>query len=93
VKSAPWANDRPFVTERVITGADFQPVVVTGGDLRDEDDSRQAWAELAKIGAKMAPTATPERQWALAFEDPKNISLATRVHKRPAATTFFPMPR
>jgi hypothetical protein len=69
------------------------PQVISGGEWRDDDDREQALKQLAAIGRRMAPTATPEKQFAVAFEDPKNVALALRVHQRPAATTSFPMPR
>jgi hypothetical protein len=75
------------------TWLDLQPQVISGGDWRDEDDREQAMKQLAEIGRRMAPTATPARQFDLAFSDPKNAALAQRAHRRPAATTFFPMPR
>jgi hypothetical protein len=73
----------PNFRPQFVGGGDFQPQVISGGDWRDEEDRRQAWDQLAKIGRQMAPTATPERQFALAFEDPKNVVLANRVHVRP----------
>jgi hypothetical protein len=93
-KSAPWANDRPYVSSRTLTPADFAPRVVTGGEWQDADDAEQAWKQLAEIGRKMAPSATPEKQFALAFEDPKNLTLALRVYRRPQAdgTGVYAMP-
>jgi hypothetical protein len=84
-KSAPFAGMVLDYMPHVVGAEAFQPQVISGGDWRDEDDRRQAWDQLARIGRQMAPTATPERQWALAFEDPKNIALALRVHRRPTA--------
>jgi hypothetical protein len=84
-KSAPFAGMVLDYMPHVVAAEAFQPQVISGGDWRDEDDRQQAWEALADIGRRMAPTATPERQWALAFEDPKNISLANRVHRRPTA--------
>jgi hypothetical protein len=65
--------------------------VISGADLRDAADADQAWDQLAELGKKMAPTATPEKQFALAFS--ANPLLAARAHRRPSPTTFFPPPR
>jgi hypothetical protein len=70
-----------------------QPTVISGADLRDADDADQAMDALREIGRRMAPTATAEKQFAVAFGDPKNAALALRAHRRPAATTFYPYPR
>jgi hypothetical protein len=92
-KSASDTNYRPIVDFRTVTPADFQPQVISGGAWRDEADSEQAMKQLAEIGRKMAPTATPAKQFDVAISDPKNAELAQRAHQRPVATTFFPMPR
>ena len=68
------------------------PTVISGGDLRDANDVAQAMDQLREIGRRMAPTATAEKQFAVAFSDPKNVALALRVHQRPSATTSFPFP-
>jgi hypothetical protein len=70
-----------------------QPTVISGGDLRDAGDAAQAMDQLREIGRRMAPTATPEKQFSVAFEDPKNVALALRVYQRPAPVTSFPHPR
>jgi hypothetical protein len=70
-----------------------QPTVISGGDLRDAGDAAQAMDQLREIGRRMAPTATPEKQFSVAFEDPKNVALALRVYQRPSAMTSFPFPR
>jgi hypothetical protein len=75
------------------TWLDLQPTVISGGEWRDADDAEQAMRQLAEIGRRMAPSATPEKQFAVAFEDPKNAALAQRAHRRPQATTSFPFPR
>lgn len=75
------------------TWLDLRPTVISGGDWRDEDDREQAMRQLAEIGRRIAPTATPEKRFAVAFEDPKNVALALRVHQRPTAATSFPFPR
>jgi hypothetical protein len=67
------------------TWLDLQPMVISGGDMRDDDDREQALKQLAEIGRRMAPTATPEKQFDLAFSDPKNAALASRAHVRPSA--------
>jgi hypothetical protein len=81
------------MTPQVIGGENFQPRVISGGEWRDDDDREQAMKQLAEIGQRMAPTATPEKQFSVAFEDPKNAALAQRAHQRPSATTSFPFPR
>jgi hypothetical protein len=73
------------------TWRDLQPMVISGGDWRDEADREQALKQLAEIGRRMAPTATPERQFALAFES--EPALARHAHQRPQATSIFPFPR
>ena len=65
--------------------------VISGGDLRDAGDADEAMDQLREIGRRMAPTATPEKQFSLAFS--ANPLLAARAHRRPSPTTFFPMPR
>jgi hypothetical protein len=75
------------------TYLDVRPVVVGGGEMKDEADRQRAMDQLREIGRKMAPTATPEKQFAIAIEDPKNIALALRAHQRPEATTSFAFPR
>jgi hypothetical protein len=67
------------------TWLDLQPQVISGGDWRDEDDREQAMKQLAEIGRRMAPTATPAKQFDLAFSDPTNVALAQRAHVRPTA--------
>jgi hypothetical protein len=69
-----------------------QPSVISGGDLRDAGDAAAAMDQLREIGRRMAPTATPEKQFSVAFEDPKNVALALRAHQRPAPVTSFPHP-
>jgi hypothetical protein len=68
----------------------MQPTV-TGTDLRDAADADEAMDQLRTIGQRMAPSASPSKQFALAFS--ANPLLAARAHRRPSPTTFFPMPR
>ena len=75
------------------TWLDLQPQVISGGEWRDDADAEQARKQLADIGRRMAPTATPEKQFAVVFEHPANASLAQRAHKRPSPTTYFAFPR
>jgi hypothetical protein len=77
------------------TWLDSQPTVISGGDLRDAGDAAAAMDELREIGRRMAPTATPEKQFSVAFEDPKNVTLARRAYSRPTAPLggVYPMPR
>jgi hypothetical protein len=91
-KSPPWSRTMPYISFRTVTDDEFEPVVVVGGDLRDQADVDEAWDQLCEIGRAKAPAATPEQQFAIAFSDPKNASLAMRVHRRPAPSTVFPMP-
>jgi len=72
---------------------DMTPTVISGGEWRDEGDSAEAMKQLAEIGRRMAPSATAAKQFELAFSDPKNVALANRAHRRPSATTYYPMPR
>jgi hypothetical protein len=67
--------------------------VISGGDLRDAGDAAQAMDQLREIGRRMAPTATPEKQFSVALLDPKNAALANRAHRRPSPTTSFAYPR
>jgi hypothetical protein len=67
-----------------------QPVI-SGADLRDAADADQAMDQLREIGRRMAPTATAEKQFSLAFS--ANPLLAARAHRRPSPTTFFQPPR
>jgi len=85
------ATDEARVLREAINVAK-QPTVISGADLRDADDAAQAMDQLREIGRRMAPTATAEKQFAVAFEDPKNVALVLRVHQRPSATTSFPFP-
>jgi len=77
------------------TWLDLQPMVISGGEWRDEDDREQAMKQLAEIGRRMAPTATPAKQFDLAFSDPKNAALARKAHRRPTAPAggAYPFPR
>jgi hypothetical protein len=68
--------------------AKAMPTVISGGDLRDAGDAAEAMDQLHEIGRRMAPTATPEKQFSLAFS--ANPLLAARAHRRPSRTTFFP---
>ena len=72
---------------------DMTPTVISSGEWRDEGDSAEAMKQLAEIGRRMAPSATAAKQFELAFSDPKNVALANRAHRRPSATTYYPMPR
>jgi hypothetical protein len=87
------ATDEGRVLREAINVAKLQPAVLSGGEMRDAGDAAQAMDQLREIGRRMAPTATAEKQFAVAFEDPKNVALALRVHQRPSATTSFPFPR
>ena len=73
-----------------------EPVVVTGDDAFDVDDAREAYQarlDLAAEQVKRSPTLTPEKAFALVFEDPSNSALAARAHRRPQATTSYEFPR
>jgi hypothetical protein len=85
-KAVAIAKAMPFV-------ADLTPLVVGGEDTRDLSDESEAIAQLKELGARKWPTASEAQQFANAFSDPVNKEIANRAHKRPAATTFFPMPR
>jgi hypothetical protein len=84
------AKAMPFV-------ADLAPLVVGGVDAMhaavSDTESSEAYAQLQQIGRDRWPTASEAQQFANAFADPKNAALAAKAHRRPAATTFYPMPR
>jgi hypothetical protein len=71
---------------------DLQPVVVSGDAALDVNDPSEAIAQLKELGRQKWPTATEAQQFANAFSDPANAELAARAHRRPSATTVFPMP-
>jgi hypothetical protein len=79
-----------------VLGPGMTPQVVTGADARDVDDPQaalDAYARLQEIGKARWPDASEAIQFSNAFTDPKNAALAAKAHRRPAPTTFFPMPR
>jgi hypothetical protein len=91
-KSAPFAGQVLDYSPHPLASEAWQPSVTSGDDWRNADDARQAWDQLARIGRKLAPTATPERQFAVAFEAPENAALAQRVHQRPGPTMAYAFP-
>jgi hypothetical protein len=72
---------------------DLQPLMVGGEDTRDLSDQSEAIAHLKELGARKWPTATEAQQFANAFTDPVNATLAAKAHRRPQAMTSFPFPR
>jgi hypothetical protein len=71
---------------------DLQPVVVSGDAALDVNDPSEAIAQLKELGRQKWPTATEAQQFANAFSDPANAELASRAHRRPSASTVYPMP-
>jgi hypothetical protein len=70
------------------------PVQVVGGaDAQDVDDPSAAIEALHELGRKLYPQLTEAQAFEKVFSDPKHAALAARAHRRPAATTFYPMPR
>jgi len=55
------------------------------------DESAEACAELAKIGAERWPSLTKAQQFARAAET--NPTLLAKAHRRPSPFTSFPFPR
>jgi hypothetical protein len=75
--------------------ADVTPVMVGGEDTRDLSDTSKAIAQLKQLGARKWPTATEAQQFANAFTDPVNATLAAKAHRRPTAPAggIYPYPR
>jgi hypothetical protein len=71
---------------------DLQPVVVSGDAALDVNDPSEAIARLKEIGRQKWPSATEAQQFERAFSEPANRALAERAHRRPAATSIFPLP-
>src|SRR5262249_60455125 len=72
----------------IAKGAAFQDAVSDA----IERDSREAMAELTKIGKARWPSLTPSQRFARAFET--NPELARRAHRRPSVfSTSHPFPR
>jgi hypothetical protein len=82
------AKAMPFV-------ADVTPLVVGGDAAQDVDDPTEAIAQLKQLGARKWPTATEAQQFANAFTDPVNATLAAKAHRRPTAPAggIYPYPR
>jgi hypothetical protein len=79
---------------------DPEPVYVGGPDATHEainsTEQSEAYAQLETMAAKLrasSPWLSADQAFARAFEDPKNAALASKAHKRPAATTSYPFPR
>ena len=74
---------------------DVTPVMVGGEDTRDLSDTSKAIAQLKQLGARKWPTATEAQQFANAFTDPVNATLAAKAHRRPTAPAggIYPYPR
>jgi hypothetical protein len=63
-----------------------------GGDVNPNDPS-EAIAQLKQLGARKWPTASEAQQFANAFTDPANATLAAKAHRRPSPTTSYEFPR
>jgi hypothetical protein len=76
---------------------DLTPLVVGGVDATHEainnTESSEAYAQLKQIGRDRWPTASEAQQFANAFTDPANATLAQKAHRRPSATTSYEFPR
>jgi hypothetical protein len=59
----------------------------------DVDNPQAALDALHELGRKLYPHLSADMAFAKVFEDPKHAALAAKAHRRPAATTFFPMPQ
>jgi hypothetical protein len=75
--------------------ADLTPLVVGGESAQAVDDPTEAIAQLKQLGARKWPTATEAQQFANAFSDPVNATLAAKAHVRPTAPAggIYPYPR
>jgi hypothetical protein len=86
------AKAMPFV-------ADLTPLVVGGVDAVheavDDTESSEAYAQLKELGARKWPTASEAQQFANAFTDPANATLAQKAHRRPTPPMggAYPFPR
>jgi hypothetical protein len=75
---------------------DIKPVVITGADARDVENATaavRAYEEIVRIGREKFPFLPANQQFARIFEDANYAALAAQAHRRPSATTSFPMPR
>jgi hypothetical protein len=73
--------------------ADLTPLVVGGESAQAVNDPSEAIAQLQKLGRDKWPTATEAQQFANAFTDPANATLAAKAHRRPSATTSYEFPK
>jgi hypothetical protein len=80
------AKSMPFVVS-------LEPVQVGAEDAQAVNDPSEAIAQLKQLGRDKWPTATEAQQFANAFTDPVNATLAAKAHRRPSATTNYEFPR
>jgi hypothetical protein len=84
----------PFAANGAAPYMDLQPQVVGGADARDVDDPAaavEAIKQLTEIGRLKWPELSSEQAFSRAFTE--NPRLASVAHRRPSATTVYPMPR
>jgi hypothetical protein len=79
--------------------AELTPLVVGGVDAMheavDDTESSEAYAKLKELGRRKWPTASEAQQFANAFTDPANATLAQEAHRRPTPPMggAYPFPR
>jgi DNA-binding ferritin-like protein len=78
---------------------DIQPTMVGGVDATHEandDEQSEAARQLGEMAEKLratSPWLSADQAFARVFENPKNGTLAAKMHRRPSATTSYPFPR
>jgi hypothetical protein len=78
---------------------DLQPLMVGGPDAMhqavNDTESSAAYEQLKKLGRDKWPSRSEAQQFALAFTDPANATLAAKAHRRPTAPPggAYPYPR
>ena len=73
--------------------ASLDPVVIDGND-ENPDDAEEAYNALMRLADEQrarAPNMSKAQAFAEVFQ--KNPELASRAHRRPSASTVYPMPR
>ena len=74
----------------------IDPVQVGGKDATDVNDARKAYDQLTALAEEQrrrSPGLSSAQAFARVFENPENVSLAARAHRRPSATTSYEFPR
>ena len=73
-----------------------EPVQVGGADALDVNDASKAYKQLQKMAEEQrrrSPELSDAQAFARVFEDPANVELAAKAHRRPSATTSYEFPR